>query len=144
MAKYTAIDIAKYIINKCTLDGVPISNLQLQKMLFYVQKHFLQTSSALFDDDFEAWQFGPVIPSVYYQYCGHGAVPIKMIYPIKLENLNRDEIENIDNIINEKRIKNPWDLVMETHKKGGAWYRTYDNGFGNRDIIPKDNIRLYG
>lgn len=37
---YKAIDIAKNIINKCTIDKHPISNLQLQKILYYIQKDF--------------------------------------------------------------------------------------------------------
>lgn len=36
----------------------PISNLQLQKILYYVQKAFLQSGGIAFDDDIEAWQFG--------------------------------------------------------------------------------------
>ena len=74
MTKYSALDIAKYIISKCTSDEKPINNLQLQKILYYAQKEFLRVSSALFDDEFEAWQFGPVIPSAYYQYCGFGEI----------------------------------------------------------------------
>lgn len=31
---YMAVDIAKYIINKCTIEQCPISNLQLQKILY--------------------------------------------------------------------------------------------------------------
>lgn len=33
---YTALDMAKYIIDKCTKDRSPISNLQLQKILYYI------------------------------------------------------------------------------------------------------------
>ena len=40
---YTALDIAKYIIDKCTRENLAISNLQLQKILYYVQKTFLQS-----------------------------------------------------------------------------------------------------
>lgn len=116
MTKYSALDIAKYIISKCTSDEKPINNLQLQKILYYAQKEFLRVSSALFDDEFEAWQFGPVIPSVCYQYCGFGALPIRMQYSTKLDGLTPKELETINDIIEEKRKKNPWELVEETHK----------------------------
>lgn len=39
---YSALNMAKYIIDKCTKDRYPISNLQLQKILYYVQREFLQ------------------------------------------------------------------------------------------------------
>ena len=38
---YQAIDIAKYIIGKCTADNQPISNLQLQKILYFLQRKYL-------------------------------------------------------------------------------------------------------
>ena len=49
---YEAIEIAKYIINKCTVDGCPVSNLQIQKILYFLQKHYLQNENTiLFYDD---------------------------------------------------------------------------------------------
>ena len=66
------MDVAKYIITKCTRDEHPISNLQLQKILYILQKEYLQRDQkCLFFDDFEAWAFGPNIPNVY---SGKGAL----------------------------------------------------------------------
>ena len=70
---YQATDIAKYIINKCTIEKHAISNLQLQEILYYIQKKFLEIELKAFEDDFEVWPSGPVIPEVYYIYCGFGA-----------------------------------------------------------------------
>ena len=53
---YGALDIAKYVITKCTKDKHPISNLQLQKILYYIQRELLQQGLAGFSDDMEAWQ----------------------------------------------------------------------------------------
>ena len=44
MAK--ALDIAEYIINKCTVESYPISNLQLQKIMYYVQSDSLRDSES--------------------------------------------------------------------------------------------------
>ncbi|NMA30283.1 MAG: SocA family protein [Candidatus Methanofastidiosa archaeon] len=144
MAKHSALDIAKHIISKCTFDEMPISNLQLQKILYYIQRDFLKNSAALFNDKFEAWQFGPVVPSVYYQYCGFGALPIRMQYSITLDSLTPEELKSINDIIDKKRKKNPWELVEETHKPGGAWDRVYNSGLGNHQEISVDDIILYG
>lgn len=138
---YRAIDIARYIINKCTSDDHPISNLQLQKILYYVQKAFLDEDMALFEDDFEAWQFGPVVPAVYYQYCGFGATPIRMEYNITLDDADRIII---DPIVEKKRILYPWDMVNDTHMEGKAWNEIYQNGQGDHHIIPQDLIRRKG
>ena len=138
---YKAIDIAKYIINKCTIEQHPVSNLQLQKILYYIQKTFLQSNLMAFDDDFEAWQFGPVIPDVYYLYCGFGSLSIRMRYEVNVD-INYATI--INPIIEVKRLLNPWDMVEDTHMPGKAWAQIYDNGLGNHRIIPKELIKAKG
>lgn len=139
---YAALDVAKYVINKCTIEKHPISNLQLQKILYFLQKKYLvDKGRRLFEDDIEAWQFGPVVPEVYYQYCGFGSMAITMNYQIDMDT--QDVIE-LDTIIEEKREKNPWDLVEETHKVGKAWFEIYENGLGNRKKIPIELIRMKG
>ena len=37
----SALELSKYIIGLCTSEGEPISNLQLQKILYYIQREFL-------------------------------------------------------------------------------------------------------
>lgn len=139
----TAMQISHYIIEKCSNENKPISNLQLQKILFYVQKTALQSSTArpLFNDDFVAWKFGPVIEEVYYAYCVFGAMPIRRTYNAEIDSKVK---LLIDPIINKKRELDPWDMVAETHKEGGAWYITYNNGIGNGRIIDKQLIRQRG
>lgn len=76
---YKALDISKYIINKCVNDNIPISNMQLQKILYCIQRECLQLyKKEMFVDEIEAWPFGPVVPEVYYRYCGFGANPIRI------------------------------------------------------------------
>lgn len=132
---YKALYIAKYVVNKCTVEKSPVSNLQLQKILYYIQKGFLKRfDEPAFSDSIEAWQFGPVVPNVYYHFCGSGAMPIDITYDgIEIENLQHKEC--IDNIIDEKRDIAPWKLVEDTHKSGGAWDQIFKNGEGNHQII---------
>lgn len=136
---YTAIELSKYLVSKCIKESHPITNLQLQKILYYIQKTFLKNNIKAFPDDIEAWQFGPVVPNVYYHYCGFGAMPITFVY-------NEKEIEEedkvvIDSIVVAKRELEPWDLVAETHKPNGAWDKIYNKGLGNHKVIPIDLIR---
>jgi len=137
-----AIELAKYIVSKCIDDDKPISNLQLQKILFYIQKDFIKRGKLAFPDDIEAWQFGPVVPDVYYHYCGHGATPI--FYKYEETNVELNDKNRIDSIIEDKRELNPWEMVQETHKSGGAWDIIYKDGQGNRNIIPTDLIKRFG
>lgn len=137
---FDALTIARYVVNKCTKDGCPISNLQLQKILFYVQKLFLACGQVAFYDRIEAWQFGPVVPSVYYQFCGFGAMPISMTYDVDVDAAKTD----IDSIIEEKRKLDPWDMVADIHREGGAWYKVFNSGEGSNNEITRELICQLG
>ena len=45
---YSAVDLSKYIVYKCITDGRPISNMQLQKILYYIQREFLKNDRIAF------------------------------------------------------------------------------------------------
>lgn len=138
---YNAKEISKYIINKCTIDEEYISNLQLQKILFYIQEYYLKKEKRpLFIDEIYAWQFGPVVPEVYYEYCGYGAMPIYNEYDTEIEDEDKGII---DGIVEDKRVMKPWQLVEETHKHNGAWDRVYNQGNGNKQVIPVEYIEEY-
>lgn len=139
---YSGLDLSKYIVSKCIEDGLPISNLQLQKILYYIQEDFLKRGEVAFSDSIEAWQFGPVVPNVYYHYCGYGAMPISITKESFV--ISPRDASYIDKIIEEKRALNPWDMVAETHKENGAWAKIYKRGVGNHCVIPTDLIKAVG
>lgn len=139
---YDAIHLSKYIISKCVSDGLPISNLQLQKILFYIQKDYLKRDSVAFSDEIEAWQFGPVVPNAYYRFCGFGAMPISVKYSDC--SIKSDDALQIDPIIEAKRCLNPWEMVKDTHKPNGAWDQVYRSGSGNKQKIPHNLIKSAG
>ena len=63
---YQALDVGHYVINCCRKNQYLISNLKLQKVLYFIQATFLiKTGNACFNDKIEAWDFGPVIPNIY-------------------------------------------------------------------------------
>ena len=140
---YKAMNIAKYIINKCNNYLEPINNLQLQKILYYIQKAFLvEFGSPAFNDRIEAWQFGPVIPVVYNRYCGFGSEPILTKYTYMV--INQSDIQFMDHIIKDKYNKYPWDLVNDINAPHKAWSLIYKNGLGNHHEIPQYLIRIDG
>ena len=144
---YPVLELAKYIVVKCIQDKHPISNLQLQKILYYIQREFLQMfCRPAFAESIEAWPFGPVVPDVYYYFCGAGAMRIGLSPEPEGEILSMPEEyrQIIDRIIENKRGLNPWDMVSETHKPGGAWDSVYRGGYGNRSTIPVSKIMELG
>lgn len=131
---YTALDVSRYVITQCSQAEKPISNLKLQKVLYFLWADFYrETKKYLFFDDICAWQLGPVVPDVYYQYCSYGGRPIYSFYSSALEPQ--------DTLLLNSLISNYMDipasaLVNRTHAIGSAWDLTYQNGVGNRKVIP--------
>lgn len=138
---YSALDISKYIVTKCTNDSKAITNLQLQKILYYIQREYLKSDSRAFDDPIEAWKFGPVVREVYYYFCGYGAMPIVANYDFMPAPKDRGVI---DSIVCAKRELDPWHLVEDTHKPDKAWALTFKDGDGDKRIIDIDLIRKKG
>ena len=142
--KYAAIDVVNYFLTRGIEKNYQLSNLQVQKILYYIQRDFLKNDSrALFSDDFEAWQFGPVIRKIYNDFCGFGAMPIYYL-PQQAKEINPADAERIGKIVDEKRRYSPWELVNDTHAKNKAWDLVYRNGAGYENIIPKELIMYYG
>ena len=74
---YNALEVARYIIYHEEQAGRPVSNLRLQKLLYFVQAKFLvEKNEPCFTQKMEAWNFGPVVPKVYKAYRYYGNTPI--------------------------------------------------------------------
>ncbi|PAF53616.1 hypothetical protein BKH42_04660 [Helicobacter sp. 13S00482-2] len=136
-----ALDVAKYIINKCIEKGKPISNLQLQKITYFVHLGFLrETHRKLIDDEsFKAWQYGPVIKSVYNKFRIYGGFTIDDIQECHIE-LKPEEEKSIDKILDECIKLKPWELVQRSHNPDGAWIKVYKDGEDYKDIAIPDNL----
>lgn len=78
MPTVEAIDVSKFLLFRANHDGEVITNLKMQKLLYYAQAwHLVNFGTELFKDDIEAWPLGPVIPSVYREYKKFGPKPIE-------------------------------------------------------------------
>ena len=72
---YNALDVATYVIKYAHTSGCEesMSNLKLQKILYYIQAAFLvEKNRQCFKEAIIAWEFGPVIPEVYQKYKIYG------------------------------------------------------------------------
>ena len=78
MANLIASDVAKYFLAQMSDDcGDTISNLKLQKLLYYAQGfHLALFVARLCPEASEAWAHGPVVADVYHQYKEYGSIPI--------------------------------------------------------------------
>lgn len=90
--------VADYLLTASRERGEVLTNLKLQKLLYYAQAWFLATNGKpLFQEDFEAWVHGPVLPSQYHRFKGHSWKPItaKVVRP----ELTRSVRKHLDAIL---------------------------------------------
>lgn len=136
----TANDAARFMVNLCIEEKHPISNLQLQKILYFCQLESYRINGApLFQDDFEAWRYGPVIPSVYRLFSIFGGLDIRRKVR-ETRRLSSDERRLVGDVARQLRDLSPWELVAETHSAGSPWDIVYKNGNGAGSVIPKSLI----
>lgn len=139
-ARYTAENVAQYVIQHGQQQGTPPSHLALQKTLYFLQRDWLQrTGAPLFDEDFEAWRFGPVVRSIYKEYNLFCASPIHKTFKNTPYFAPEDRAQ-MDRVIHSCQVRSPWDLVSETHKPNTAWSKVWDNERGYKQVIPKSLI----
>ena len=85
--EYSAMEIAEYAVSRRYRHDTPISNLQLQKILYFLQViHASETGELLFADQFEAWPYGPVIRDVYVEFSDCGGFPIKREFDTEIND----------------------------------------------------------
>lgn len=71
--------VANLLLDLAQEDGVVVSNLALQKLLYFAHAHFLiRTGNPLVQGGFEAWTYGPVHPAVYQAFKAEEDRPIAM------------------------------------------------------------------
>lgn len=142
-----ALNIAKYFIHLAKKEnaGDTFSNLKIQKLLYYAQAYCLQIyKKALFDDEIEAWQHGPVVANVYNEFKKYQKNSISFN---ELKGFNVKQIEDDENIaylltfiFKTYGSKGAWDLRDETHKED-PWKNAYKEK--QKNIINKEDIAKY-
>lgn len=72
--------ITSYIINKSKKLHIPITNLRLQKLLYFVAVEFINEYNGYpFNEKFEEWKLGAVIKTVYGEYMLNGSGSINKL-----------------------------------------------------------------
>lgn len=137
---YTALQIAHFVIDYCNQIRRPVSNLELQKIMYFLQVFFMRENAgrSLIADDFCAWKYGPVVPSVYSIYSGYGGGLIGNSY--NCSDIDGDIIHFMMPLVQILESMGPWGLVDLTHREGTPWYKIFNNGIGNWEVIPKELI----
>lgn len=74
---YSTLAVANYFVQKGHDESLPVDPMKLQKLIYFAHGwHLAVTGEPLIDETVEAWQYGPVIPTVYHTFKRYGRYPI--------------------------------------------------------------------
>ena len=145
----TALNIANNFLEKGFQEKINISPMKLQKLIYILYKEYLKrTGSKLFTENFEVWQYGPVLPNVYNEFKGYKANPIKN-YALnadssvsKVNIVKGSHFEEIFNRVwNLYRLFSGVELSKFTHRENGALDKAKNNNnyvLNDRDIFMEE------
>lgn len=122
-----------------TNDGDGISNLKLQKLVYYAQGFY----SALFDkhlfnNEISAWTHGPVVQELYHNCKQYGRNSIPLASDFDKGSLNEEEFGLIEEVFDVFGQYSAWKLRNMTHEES-PWL----DHESEANVIPFEEITDY-
>lgn len=142
---------AYYLINKFNQNGLDVSNLQIQKLMYFFEAYYMtihDDTDKLYDCNFNAWAFGPVAIPLYTEFRKFGSGPIVLTEENKKcgNSITDEKKKLLDNMY--KAFKNipSMELVKLTHMSGSPWDVVWKRngqkvGYGANTYIDKIETR---
>lgn len=133
-------DVANYFLTLNDEEvGELISNLKLQKLVYYAQGfHLAIADEPLFIDTIEAWAHGPVVPALYHEYKEYGAGVIPIPDDFDPETINSETRSLLDEVYNVFGQFSGWKLRNMTHDEP-PWKEAY----AGDKVISKKSMKKY-
>lgn len=155
-AKYNINQIIGYIVKydeslcmTTEMISSDITNLKLQKLLYYAQCHYVANfNQKLFPDAVVNWKHGPVVQEVYYDFnqFGSNSIASKVvdedIYDASDVSRNDKDVSFLNAIMNYYNKFSPWALRDMTHDENNGknpWSVTL-NG---EEILPETMSKFF-
>jgi len=140
----TCFEIAEYFIWMANETGSFMSNLKLQKLVYYSQAWYLAIyGKPLFEEDFEAWIHGPVIKVLYDRYKRWQWMPIQE--EVSQPSFNQEVREFLEEVVDEYFSCDAYELERMTHIEE-PWIKARE-GLAKSEpcnkIITKESMKNY-
>lgn len=129
--------VAKYFLSRVDEDaGDGISNLKLQKLVYYAQGfHLALNGTPLFPERIEAWEHGPVVPELYREYKRYGGGNIPVPGDVDPDEYDPEVRKLLDEVYDVFGQYSAWKLRNMTHEER-PWLEAYDAEDRGRVITP--------
>jgi len=132
----SAMDVARYFLSLVDEEsGDSISNLKLQKLLYYAQGfHLAAYEYELFPEGIKAWAHGPVVPAVYYHCKDFGAAPVKLEGDVPRDQFDAKAAELLNEVFEVYGQYSATSLRNMTHREP-PWMQTPQGEAISNDLL---------
>lgn len=146
MAAFSPLAVANAVLEEAERQGKRLTIMQLLKLVYIAHGWSLALLNApLVNEEPEAWQHGPVFPSIYRAFRRFGSGPITEpastpFGPLAAADLSDQQRSVIQSVVQGYGDKHAFSLSRMTHQPDTPWARVYRNGLGSSDDIPNEII----
>ncbi len=145
--------IANFILDVCDEAGRPLTNLQLQKIVFFCHAWSLaERNEPLIRHSFEAWEYGPVLPYLYREFKNFDRAPIRGrarrlnlltgATEIALPEIDTNAQFFLRTIVDYYSRIDAFDLVELSHVAGGPWHNVWNHLGDVNPGMKIDNVEI--
>lgn len=131
-----AVATANIILDIADKHEIGLTPMAIQKILYFAHGWQLARSgNPLIEETFEAWDHGPVLPTVYAAFKRAGRRPIKFRgeqidlatgeITVASEDWTEEEIKFLQDILKAYGGLDALILSDLTHKRGGPWHKVW-------------------
>lgn len=150
---YPATAVANELLDRASAEGVKLTQINIQKLVYFAHGWNLAwTGKPLILDLIEAWQYGPVVRTLYSQFRRFGSSPITT-KAVEFSMNSLGTVETSVPLLDDSYAKNvvgavwqqygrlqPFKLVELTHAPGSPWESARQRG---DTYISNDEIHRY-
>lgn len=135
-------ELASHVIEIANRNSIEVTNLQLQKVMFFALGLHMKRNGIdklardTYDMPFEKWQYGPVVPNIYYTY------NFFRDQPIKTKGVYSNHYSKWDETIKKLLKINVFDLVTASHKMK-SWAKYKDKIIKREFVHPYSLEEIY-
>jgi len=144
MKRRRGVEIAASILQECKKRGIAVSNLKLQKLLYYSEAWSLALhGESFFSDPIEAWVHGPVVADVFHLYKDSRWSPIGEAKTAAAED--EEALSHIGEVIDAYGTFSASELERLTHSED-PWMHArqgLDSDMPSRNQIGRDAMKAF-
>lgn len=150
---FSPVNVSNNLLKRSFDENLRMSPMKLQKLLYFVAAEFAKkTGTPLLDEDFQAWQYGPVVRSVFDEFRGfrgnsisaYGKDAQGKAYTID-ESRNPQLKAALDRVWAASKLQNAVALSRLTHAPESGWRKAYDsqaNVIKHEDMVNDESYYL--